>query len=76
MQNRNIQIEDLRSVINEQQLKIEEQNEISKVNHHLNDEINSLRKQMLLNDLNMIKAKKDNSKKDKDNIDTARTNET
>lgn len=49
-------------------------NEISKVNNNLNEEINSLRKQLLINDLNMIKANKDNSRKD--NIDTTRTNET
>jgi len=50
-----------------------EQNEISKVNNELNQEINSLRKQLLLNDLNMIKANKDNLKKE--NIDTTRTNQ-
>lgn len=49
-------------------------NEISKVNNNLNEEINSLRKQLLINDLNMIKANKDNLRKD--NIDTTRTNET
>jgi len=74
LQNRNTTIEDLKSVINNQNAKINEMNEISKVNNNLNEEINSLRKQLLINDLNMIKANKDNSRKD--NIDTTRTNET
>lgn len=55
--------------------KIVEQSEIESVNSKLKDEINNLRKQLLINDLNALKIKKDQIKSG-DKIDTARTNET
>lgn len=75
LQNRNTQIEDLRDVIQHMHTKILEQSEIENVNSKLKDEINNLRKQLLINDLNALKIKKDQTKSG-DKIDTARTNET
>lgn len=54
--------------------KIIQQSEIENVNSKLKDEIASLRKQILIQDLNALKFKKDQNN-NIEKIDTARTND-
>jgi len=46
------------------------------LNNQYKDEINALRKQILINDLNNLKIKKEEKIKSADRNETARTNET
>jgi hypothetical protein len=77
LQTRNTQIDDLKDVIKQMHYKINESVETEHLNNQYKDEINALRKQILINDLNNLKIKKEeNIIKSADRNETARTNET